>query len=221
LSAPSFPTSIRKICFKNILDQVTLPDDIVENLKGRFGRVQQGLGDITQSFFLSPSEPLWGGIVFGLGPAFLYPSATNELLGSGKWGAGPTAVLLKQVGGWSVGALANHIWSFADHDNRTYVSNTFLQPFVSYATKTKTTFTLNLESNYDWNGKKWTVPVNFMVSQLIRVGALPISLQVGGRYYPVSPRGGPDWGLRFTITPLFPLTHLETPSVPPSDGRSN
>jgi hypothetical protein len=125
---------------------------------------------------------------------------------------------LKQVGGWSVGALVNHIWSFAG-DDRTYVSNTFLQPFVSYATKTKTTFTLNLESNYDWNGKKWTVPVNFMVSQLIRVGALPISLQVGGRYYPVSPRGGPDWGLRFTITPLFPLSRLETPSVPPSDGK--
>jgi hypothetical protein len=39
---------------RGVLTQVTLPDDIVENLKGRFGRVQQGLGDITQSFFLSP-----------------------------------------------------------------------------------------------------------------------------------------------------------------------
>jgi hypothetical protein len=59
--------------FSGIFDQVTLPDDIVENLKGRFGRVQQGLGDITQSFFLSPSEPLRGGIVFGV-PCRVPPS---------------------------------------------------------------------------------------------------------------------------------------------------
>jgi hypothetical protein len=191
--------------FKGALDQVTLPDDVVEQLRGKFGRSQSGLGDITQSFFLSPTEGPFG-ITIGAGPVFLYPTATDELLGTGKWGAGPTAVVLKQFGGWTVGALMNQIWSFAGDSDRSYVSRTFLQPFVAYATKTKTTFTINTEASYDWHAGQWTVPINFMVSQLIRIGGLPLSLAVGARYYAEAPRSGPDWGLRFVVTPLFPTS---------------
>jgi hypothetical protein len=60
---------------------------------------QDGLGDAIQSFFLSPVNPGPAGIIWGVGPVFLLPTATDDLLGSGKWGAGPTAVLLKQTGG--------------------------------------------------------------------------------------------------------------------------
>jgi hypothetical protein len=74
---------------------------------------QDGLGDTVQSFFLSPVKSGPGGIIWGLGPVFLLPIATEDLLGSGKWGAGPTAVVLKQTGGWTYGILANHIWSIA------------------------------------------------------------------------------------------------------------
>jgi hypothetical protein len=192
--------------FKGALDQVTLPDDVVQKLKGIFGRTQSGLGDITQSFFFSPTnDPL--GITVGLGPAFLYPTAADELLGTGKWGAGPTAVVLKQFGGWTVGALMNHIWSFAGDDDRAYVSRTFLQPFVAYATKSKTTFTINTEASYDWHAGQWTVPINLMVSQLVRVGRVPVSFAVGARYYAEAPSTGPDWGLRFVVTPLFPTNN--------------
>src|ERR1700683_371864 len=189
--------------FKGVFDQLDLPEGIVEKFKGKFGDSQTGLGDITQSFFLSPSKGPFG-FVEGAGHAFLYPSATNELLGTGKWGAGPTAVILKQVGGWSVGALMNHIWSFAGEQKRSYISTTFIQPFLSYATKTKTTFTINAESSYDWNAGQWTIPVNFSVSQLIRVGKLPVSVAIGARYSAEAPRFGPSWGMRFVITPLFP-----------------
>jgi hypothetical protein len=74
---------------------------------------QDGLGDTVQSFFFSPVKPGPGGIIAGLGPVFLLPTATEDLLGSGKWGAGPTAVLLKQTVGWTYGILASHIWSIA------------------------------------------------------------------------------------------------------------
>jgi hypothetical protein len=66
---------------------------------------QSGLGDTVQSLFLSPVKPGPGGIIWGLGPVFLIPTATNDFLGSGKWGAGPTAVLLEQTGGWTFGIL--------------------------------------------------------------------------------------------------------------------
>ena len=76
---------------------------------------QTGLGDTVQSFFLSPKAPGWGGLIWGVGPAFLIPTATEEVLGSGKFGLGPTAVLLKQEGPWTYGILANHIWSVERH----------------------------------------------------------------------------------------------------------
>jgi hypothetical protein len=95
---------------------------------------QGGLSDTTQSFFLSPKKEI-GGMIIGAGPVFLYPSATDDLLGSEKWGAGPTIVLLKQTGPRTVGLLFNHIWSFAGDDHRDYVSSTFLQPFVAFQLK--------------------------------------------------------------------------------------
>ena len=163
-----------------------------------------GLGDITQSFFFSPSKPTDSGWIWGVGPAFLYPSATDELLGSGKVCAGPTAVFLKQESGWTVGLLANQLWSFAGEGDRSEVNATFIQPFVSYTTKTHTTCALNTETTYDWTQQQWTVPLNLMVSQLFKVGDLPLQLTVGGRYYADAPSGGPDWGLRMVLTFLFP-----------------
>jgi hypothetical protein len=134
----------------------------------------------------------------------LYPSATNDVLGSEKWGAGATAVLLKQQDGWTYGILANQVWSYAGNDDRPYVSSTFLQPFLTYTTKTKTTFGVNTESTYDWRAHQWTVPVNIFVSQLVRIGKLPLSFTLGGKVYADGPSGAPDWGIRFVVTPLFP-----------------
>jgi hypothetical protein len=160
-----------------------------------------GLGDTVQSFFISPksSDPIWG-----LGPVFLIPTATDPVLGSEQWGVGATAVVLKQSGPWTYGALANHLWSFAGDDARADVNATFLQPFVSYITNTKTTFSLTLESTYDWENRQWNVPANFIVSQLIKIGDQPVQLFGGVRYYLETPDGGPEWGLRFGLTFLFP-----------------
>jgi hypothetical protein len=168
------------------------------------GDSKSGLGDIVQSFFFSPKDPTTGGWIWGAGPVFLYPSATDDALGADKWGAGPTAVLLKQDSGWTYGMLVNHIWSFAGEGSRPEVNATFMQPFVSYTTKTFTTFGLNTESTYDWENSQWTVPINVSVSQLLKVANQPISLALGFRYYAEAPDGGPDWGLRFAVTFLFP-----------------
>lgn len=162
-----------------------------------------GLGDVTQSFFFSPVEPV-GGWIIGAGPAFLWPTASSDLLGAEKWGAGPTVVVLKQEGPWTYGALANHIWSYEGDDARADVNGTFLQPFLSYVTPTKTTYSVNLESSYNWQQDQWTVPVNVSVSQLVKLGAQPAQVFVGGRYYAESPAGGPEWGVRAGVTLLFP-----------------
>jgi len=162
---------------------------------------QSGLGDITQSFFFSPKE---SDLIWGVGPAFLLPTATDELLGAEQWCAGPTAVVLKQDGPWTYGALVNHLWDFAGEDDRDSVNATFFQPFVTYITPTKTSFTLNTETTYDWTNDQWTVPVNFQVAQLFKIGDQPMQAFAGVRYYAEKPKDGPEWGLRVGLTFLFP-----------------
>ncbi|RWN66279.1 MAG: transporter [Mesorhizobium sp.] len=188
----------------NMISRTIVPVIWQNDIAGPSGE-QFGLGDITQSLFFSPSQPTESGIVWGVGPVFLVPTATDELLGGGKWGAGPTAVVLKQSHGWTIGALANHIWSFAGDSDRRDISSTFLQPFVSYTTKDAWTFTLNTESSYNWEAEEWSVPVNFQVSKLVVVDKQPISLFAGVRYWAESPDSGPDgFGFRTGITLLFP-----------------
>lgn len=162
-----------------------------------------GPGDVLQSFFFSPTDPVDGWIL-GAGPAFLWPTAGDSLLGSEQWGAGPTGVALKQVGPWTYGALANHLWSYAGDDARADVNGTFIQPFLSYVTPAKTTYSLSLESSYNWEQEQWSVPVNLVVSQLFKVGSQPVQAFVGGRYYAEGPAGGPEWGIRTGLTLLFP-----------------
>jgi hypothetical protein len=196
---PVIPVSIAKDW--NLIIRTIMPIIYAEEPVKGFGD-KSGLGDITQSFFFSPKEPV-GGWVLAAGPVALWPTAKDSALGAGQWGAGPTALALRQEHGWTYGALANHIWSYAgwgDHD----VSATFLQPFVSFTTRKHTTFALNTESTYDWEQSQWTVPVNFTVQQLLKIGKHPVAFQVGGRYYAEKPDGGPDWGLRFAVTFLFP-----------------
>ena len=171
-------------------------------------RSQDGLSDTTQSFFFSPKTPGPFGLIWGIGPAFLYPTGTHPLLGTGTLSVGPTMVGLKQMGGWTAGALMNQLWSVLIEQHRSSLSQMFLQPFLSYTTKTHTTFTINTESSANWNASsddgKWTVPLNFQISQILKIGRQPISVQIGGRYYVDSPRYGPDWGVRFNFTLLYP-----------------
>ncbi|WP_331372377.1 transporter [Sinorhizobium chiapasense] len=188
----------------NLISRTIMPVIWQNDIAGDSGH-QFGLGDITQSLFFSPKQPGPGGIIWGAGPVFLLPTATDELLGSGKWGAGPTAVALKQEGPWTYGMLANHIWSFAGQSDRDDVSSTFLQPFVAYTTPDAWTFTLNTESTYDWEHNDWSVPINFQVSKLLKFGEQPVSLTAGARYWVESPETGPDgWGVRLAVTFLFP-----------------
>src|SRR5881275_1809308 len=131
-------------------------------------RSQDGLSDTTQSFFFSPKKPGPFGLIWGIGPALLYPTGTHPFLGTGTFSIGPTVVVLKQTDGWTVGALMNQLSSVAIQEGRQSFSQMFLQPFLAYTTKTHTTFTISTESTANWNNTpgdaKWTVPLIFQIS---------------------------------------------------------
>ena len=188
----------------NVISRTIVPLVSQTDIFAGSGR-QSGLGDVVQSLFFSPKAPTAGGWIWGAGPVFLLPTGTDDLLSGGKWGAGPTAVVLRQKDGWTFGALGNHIWSFAGDSARSPISATFVQPFVSFTTKTATTYGLNTESTYDWKSSRWTVPLNVSVSQVLKVGDQLISVGGGLRYWAQAPDSAPSgWGARVVVTLLFP-----------------
>ena len=161
-----------------------------------------GLGDITQSFFLSPAK-LVGGWTVGAGPVFQYPTATDSVLGAGKWGAGPTAAALRQDGGWTFGVLANHMWSFAGDRLREKVDTSLVDPFISYTWKNNFTVEFDGESTFDWQLKQWTVPLTAGVSRLLTLGKQSVSVGLDGRWYAERLVGSPKWGVVSTVTFVF------------------
>ncbi len=187
----------------NIISRTILP--LIDQKDVAPGSSESGIGDIVQSVFFSPKAPTAKGLIWGAGPVFLLPTASDDLLSAEKWGIGPTGVVLKQQGPWTFGALANHIWSVAGENSRNDISATFVQPFISYTTKTAWTYALNTESTYDWKAEQWSVPVNAIVSKITKFGGQLVSVGGGVRYWAESPDSGPeDLGLRFVVTLLFP-----------------
>ena len=188
----------------NLISRTILPLIKQEDIVPGSG-TQTGLGDTVQSLFFSPVEPTEDGWIWGAGPAFLLPTATDELLGTEKWGAGPTAVALKQEGPWTYGFLINHIWSFAGDSDRNDVNSTFLQPFAGYTTADGWSFDLQTETTYDWKNRKWNVPLVLLVSKVTAIGGQLIQFQAGPRYYVEHFDGGPEGlGFRVAMTLLFP-----------------
>jgi hypothetical protein len=187
----------------NLISRTILPiysqDGVIPGKGSQFG-----FGATTQSFFFSPKEPSKRGLIWGAGPAFLIPTATDDIA-TDQWGAGVTGVALIQKKGWTVGGLANHLWSVTGEDEDGDISATYLQPFVSYTTPKATSFTLNTESTYDWVNAEWSVPINATVGQIVKIRKLPVQFTVGARYWAASPKYGPDGlGARFVVTLLFP-----------------
>ena len=187
----------------NLITRTILPVIYQDDIAPRAGS-QFGLGDINMSLFFSPKKPAAGGIIWGAGPVLLLPTATDDLLGAEKWGAGPAAVILTMRGPWTMGMLANHIWSYAGDSDRQDISNTFLQPFVAFTMPSAWTVSLQTETTYNWKTEKWSVPVNVALSKLVRWGKLPVSLQAGVGYWAESPDSGPD-GFRYRLQANFVL----------------
>ena len=61
-----------------------------------------GLGDINPTLFLSPAGSKK--FIWGVGPTFTFPTATDPMLGNGMYSAGPALVGLTMQGHWVIGA---------------------------------------------------------------------------------------------------------------------
>jgi hypothetical protein len=166
---------------------------------------KDGLSDISLIAFLTPSRS--GNFVWGMGPAFLLPTATDDLLGTGKWSAGPAAAGIYMNGPWVVGAIAQNLWSFAGDDDRSDVDAMTLRPIVNYNLPHGWYLTSSPSIAANWEAdadERWLVPVGGGVGKVYSIGRQRMSTTIESYYHAVSPSIGPEWQLRVQHSFLYP-----------------
>ncbi|MFZ0884412.1 MAG: hypothetical protein WAN14_13530 [Candidatus Acidiferrales bacterium] len=166
-----------------------------------------GLGDMNPSFFLVPKKSK---IIWGIGPSFVLPTATNTTyLGQGKLSIGPSVVVLVQPKHWTIGALANNVWSVAGHSDidKPAVNQFLLQWFVNYNMKKGWYLTTSPIITANWratDGNVWTVPFGGGVGRIMKLGFQPVNITAQFYGNAVYPAATSPWGLRLQFVLLFP-----------------
>jgi len=198
---PVWPISISdnwNLITRTIFPVVSLPEFTAG------GDRTNGLADTVFTAFLSPKKA--SKLIWGVGPALLLPTATDDLLASDKWGVGPSIVVLTMPGHWVVGSLVNNVWSFAGsgaNDVNLFTWQYFINynmPGGSYFT-TAPIITSNWEAS---SGDKWTIPFGGGIGQIFRIGKQPINFNVQAYYNVKKPEFGGSWQLRVQWQFLFP-----------------
>ena len=186
----------------NIISRTIVP--VISQPSPIFDSNTNGIGDTTQSLFLSPANP--GALIWGVGPVFTIPSATDPTLGTGKVLLGPTAVLLTTPGHWVIGVLVNNQWSVGGNPLRPPVNAFLAQPFINYNLPHGWYLSSAPIITADWlaQGQKWTVPLGGAIGRVFRIGDQPLNASIGAYYNVVRPIGAPDWQLRVQVALLFP-----------------
>ncbi len=163
-----------------------------------------GLSDALVSGWIS-NAVVKNGFVWGVGGACLVPTATDDFLGTKKFGVGPTVIVLQQKNGWTYGLLMNQIWSVAGDAERADVNQMYLQPFLTYNWKSAAGLTVNAELTQNWEASTTNAFINVMAGGLTKFGNQLVQLQVGPRIHVAAPEGGMSaFGVRAAVIFVFP-----------------
>ena len=166
-----------------------------------------GAGDSSISFFFSPKST--GDTTWGIGPILQLPTSNAAALGTQTFGVGPTAVYVKTQRQWVYGGLVNYVASVGSSANDLRTSMLFIQPFINYNLPQRRgmalSFSPGISCDFSRNpGDQWTVPLGLAVSQVLKIGDQPVSLNLGAYYNVVRTAASPEWNFRFQFTFLFP-----------------
>jgi len=191
----------------NLVTRVIMPLASQPYLNRHEG-TKNGLGDLSPSFFLSPVKH--GKLIWGAGPALSLPTATNSAIGSGKWAAGPSVIGVVQPGHWTLGVLANNMWSIAGDKDRPEVNSLFLQYFVDYNFVKGWYFTSSpiIISNWERDSdERWSVPFGAGLGRVFKYSGQSFNSQVSAYYTVIHPDSlpYPKWQLRWQAAWILPL----------------
>jgi hypothetical protein len=165
----------------------------------------RGIADIQEQAFFTGAKP--GKVTWGIGPVFSFPTATNNVLRTGQWGLGPTAVALVMPGPWVIGTLVNNLWRIGGAVHGTRLNTFTVQPFINlnlphaWAISTSPLMTSNWSAP---RGQRWTVPLGAGFSKVAHIGEQPMNFEI--QYYRNAkrPRIAGSNGLRLEAAALWP-----------------
>jgi hypothetical protein len=201
---PVIPLAGGKIITRTIFPIVSLP-----NIGAKSGTYSSGLADIQFTAFYVP--PSTGRLTWGPGVVVEIP-AGGEKRGSQKWSIGPSVVALSQSSDWTLGILANNVWSVAGKSERDSVNKGLINLFIvrqlggGLYVNSAPIITVNWKAP---SGQKWIVPLGLGVGKLLRLGKLPVNAQVGAYYNVVKPDIGPEWQVRLQVQFILPMSILK------------
>jgi hypothetical protein len=188
-SQPTLPVALTKdwnlitgpvMPFYNIVPHETAP--------GEFERTA-GLGDLALLELLSPAHS--GNWILGAGPTFIFPTATSKFTGQGKWQAGPGVVVGYLTKDFILGVFPQQWFSIGGDPDRPDTSQLNLQPIaaVFFGDGWNVAYSGNILANWKASsGDVWTVPIGLGVGKVVKLGRLPVKLQLSLQYMPVRPR---------------------------------
>jgi hypothetical protein len=203
---PVMPVSLTKDL--NLITRPVMPlYNIVphQTAPGEFERTV-GLGDLALLELLSPANT--GNWVLGAGPTFIFPTATSKFTGQGKVQAGPGVVAGYLTKEFFVGVFPQQWFSIGGDSSRLDTSQMNLQPIatVFFGDGWSAGYSGNILA--DWKapaGDIWTVPVGLGVGKVVKLGRLPVKLQLSLQYMPVHPHNsGQEWNVQVQVTPVLP-----------------
>ena len=178
-----------------------------------FGRTT-GLGDTVLLTLLGPNRD--DGWVWGFGPTWLFPTASEDVLGAEKWGVGPAALVVrlgKEYGGlgienWNIGALPQHWWTFAGDDDRSDVNMTDIQYFINWKMNKTQMIGMTPNIRIDWTKDGFEdavqLPIGLGTIGMMKIGKIPCRWGIEAQYYVAQPDDlSADWNFKVFFAPIM------------------
>ncbi len=169
-----------------------------------------GFGDTILLEMLSPAPSIAGNWLLGVGPTFIFPTASTDFTGQGKWQVGPSVVVGYLSKKYILGFFVQNWTSFAGDSSRPRpnVNQMNLQPIAAYFLPGGWSIGYSGNILANWKADEnnaWTVPLGLNVGKVFKFGILPVKISVAGQYMPIHPDTfGQKWNIQVQFTPVIP-----------------
>ena len=169
---------------------------------------QSGLGDAYVPMMVSPNPKPGQKVGWGLGPTLLFPTATDDDLGTDTWEAGLAGVLTYKTENSISFIFPQYWWSYSEKSGAEETSHGTLLYGIFY--NLPNAWQIGFSPSITYNDKAdsdnaWNVPIGVMGAKTVKFGNLPVKFQFGVEKSVVrQDHFGKDWMFRFNIIPVIP-----------------
>jgi len=143
-------------------------------------------------------------ILWGVGPTFVFPTASQRTTGQGKWQVGPAAAVAYPPARWLVGVLAQNPISFAGEATRANVNTLLLQPFLTYQFDHGWFLRSQPQLVFNWKTGKQVLPLDLGAGRVFSLAGQQLNCFVEGFWNVTHDGPGPSYGITVGVSLLYP-----------------